>query len=142
MCMVVCNFLNASHFFLLGRPGPAALLVVTGVRYSAAVVTTDRRVMFLFLLGTAGIFFATATNALSVMACIGTLIATYGSFHPNSRSLRLITMVGNSIWLVHNVLASTPVGAVMEAAFLTSNMVGYWRYHMNGGTESRAAEEA
>ena len=137
--MVVCNILNASHFFLLGRPGPAALLLATGARHLTATVTTDRRVLFVFLFGTAGIFLATASNPLGLMACIGTLIATYGSFQANSRSLRLFHMVGNSLWIVHNILAQTPVGAIMEVAFLTSNVVGYLRYHRNGMTD---AEEA
>ena len=130
LCLVACNFFNASHFFLLGRPGPAALLVVTGLRYSAASFTTDRRVMGFFLVVTAGAFFVSATNALGLLACIGTLIAAYGSFEKDDRRLRLILMVANAMWTVHNILALTPVGAIMEGAFPTSNIVGYRRHHV------------
>jgi hypothetical protein len=129
LCFVACNIFNASHFFLLGRPGPATLLLVTGVRYSVATVTTDRRVMVLFLFVTALAFIVFSTNLLSLLPCLGTLIATYGSFQSDDRRMRLIIMVGNAMWTVHNVLASTPVGAFMEGAFLTSNIVGYRRYY-------------
>ena len=111
------------------------MLVVTGLRYSAAIFTTDRRVMGLFLVVTAGAFFVSATNALSLLACIATLIAAYGSFEKDDRRLRLILMVANAMWTVHNILALTPVGAIMEGAFLASNMVGYWRHHVRVSTE-------
>ena len=78
--VLMCNLPSASHFFLLDRPGPAALQRVNAARFSVAVFTTDRRVMVLFLLITAGIFIASFANALSVVACVGTMIATYASF--------------------------------------------------------------
>ena len=37
-------------------------------------------------------------------------------------------MGGNLTWLIHNILAATPVAALMEAAFLTSSIVAYWRF--------------
>lgn len=129
LCMVVSNLLNSSHFVLLDRPGPAALQLVTATRLSTAAFTSDRRVMLFFLVGTAAVFLATATNALSLLACVGTLIATYGSFQPDNRRLRLFLMAGNSLWLAHNILAATPVGAITEAAYLTSNVIGYRRHY-------------
>ncbi len=136
--MLVCNLLNASHFFLLDRPGPASLQLVTAARFSVVLFTTDRRAMLLFLVVTAGIFIASFTNALSVVACAGTLFATYGSFQPDNCRLRRFFMVGNSLWLTHNILAATPAGAVTEATYLTSNVVGYWRHCKNRGTPSTA----
>ncbi len=141
LCMVASNFFNASHFFLLARPGPAALLLVTGIRYSVATVTTNRKVMVLFLLVTIGVFLGSATNLLSLLPCIGTLIATFGSFQTDDRRLRLILMVGNAMWTVHNILAGTPVGAIMEGSFLTSNIVGYWRYYYNKGGAQRLVRD-
>lgn len=129
LSMVACNAVNAAHFYLLGRPAPAALMLVTGARFTAASFTTDRRVMLFFLMCTAGAFLATAQNTLSLVACSGSLVATYGSFQAHERRLRLILMVGNSLWIAHNVLAATPVGALMEVAFLASNIVGYRRHH-------------
>lgn len=57
LVMLICNLLSASHFLLLDRPGPAALQLVTAARFSVAVFTTDRRIMVLFLVATAGIFY-------------------------------------------------------------------------------------
>lgn len=128
LCLVVCNIFNASHFFLLGRPGPASMLLVTGLRYSVAAFTTNSRIMMLFIAATAGVYLVFATNAVSLLACIGTVIATYGSFQADNCRLRLIVMVGISMWVTHNILAATPMGAIMESAFLISGVVGYWRH--------------
>ncbi len=36
---------------------------------------------------------------------------------------------GGLMLVVASRLAGSPVGALMEVAFLTSNVVGYWRYY-------------
>ncbi len=126
--LVACNVFNATHFYLLGRPGPTSMLLVTGLRYSVATMSTDRRLMVLFMAATIGVYLGYSANILSILSCVGTLIATYGSFQADSCRLRLFVMVGNAMWVLHNFLSSTPVGAVMELSFLTSNLVGYWRH--------------
>ena len=115
--------------------------MVTGLRYTVASFTTDRRIMVLFLVVTAGAFFVSATDPLGLLACIGTLVAVYGSFQAEDRRLRLIIMVGNALWTVHNILALTPIGAIMEGAFLSSNIVGYRRHHGKAMAEEAEVSE-
>lgn len=129
LCLTLLTVFNSSHFFLLGRPGPAALLVLTGARYVTSVVTVNRKGMYFFLALSVGAFLATYHSPLSLLALAAVCFGTYGSFQPSDRTLRIFIMLGNSTWLLHNILAATPVAALMEASFLTSNVLGYWRFH-------------
>ena len=129
LCLTLLTTFNASHFFLLGSIGPASLTMLTGIRYVTAVFTRNRKVMVLFLLLSVGVFWMTFQNPLSFLALTGVVLGTYGSFQPSDRTLRLFLMLGNACWLVHNILAGTPVATVMEASFLASNIAGYWRFY-------------
>ncbi len=129
LCLVISTAFNAGHFFLLGRPGPGVLMVLTGVRHLVAVRTTDRRVLVFFLCVTFGVFLTTFKTPVSLLALCGTMVGTFGSFQPAGRTVRLYFMGGNASWLTHNILAWTPVGIVMEVLFLGSSLVGFWRYY-------------
>lgn len=129
LCLFVSVVFNAAHFFLLDRPGPSALMLLTGIRYLTATITTNRRVMLFFLMATCGVFFTTFKSPISLLALTGSLVGTFGSFQPRGQNVRLFFMGGNVAWLVHNTLLWTPVGVAMESIFLASSVVGYWRHY-------------
>jgi hypothetical protein len=135
LCLTALTAFNATHFLLLERPGAAALLLLTGVRYVAAIFSTDRRLMYLFMAAAPVALLADLGHPLGLLALAAVLVGTYGSFRSEDRVLRLCFMAGNATWMVHNALARTPVAAVMEASFLASNLLGYWRFH---GRQARA----
>ena len=128
LCLCVSVAFNGAHFFLLDRPGPSTLMLITGIRYLVATISTDRRVMIFFLLVTCAAFFTTFKSPVSFLALVGSLIGTFGSFQPSGQKVRLYFMGGNVAWLVHNAFLWTPVGVAMESLLLTSSVVGYWRY--------------
>ena len=128
--------LNSLHFALLGVPGATALTAITAARFLAASCVSDRRVMVAFMaLATAG-FLATYTHAFGFIALASTLLGTWASFQPRASTVRIALAACAVLWFVHNVLAGTPVGALMEVAFLASNLFGWWR------TRDRAAVPA
>ena len=128
LCLVGSTLLNSSHFLLLDKPGPATLMLLTGIRFLVAMSTKNRSFMYLFLLITLVSFLLTFKSSLSFLALLGSFVGVCGSFQPTDRGIRLFFMAGNLTWLIHNILAATPVAALMEAAFLTSSIVGYWRF--------------
>jgi len=130
LCLFVSTVFNASHFLMLERPGAAALIALTGVRYLIAIRTTDRRVMYVFLCISVVLCLLTFRSALSLLALFAVLVGTYGSFRPTDRVLRIYLMIGNSTWLLHNLLSRTLIGVIMEASFLSSNVIGYWRHYL------------
>ena len=123
---------NACHFFILGRAAPGVLYLTMGARSLTAAFSVNRKLMYLFLgLALVGFFFS-HKNPLGFLALFATLLATYGSFQSTDQRVRIILMIVNASWMVHNILARTPVAAVMEATFLTSNVVAYWRFYRSG----------
>ncbi len=125
----VAAVLNSIHFFILGRPAPGALVFVNAIRFLIAAFTSSRYWMIIFMLLSIVGFALTFKHPLSLLALFSTLLGTYGSFHSDDRKMRLILMVCTTIWVLHNVLAFTPVAAVMELAFLASNVIGYRRIY-------------
>jgi len=129
LCLVLGTAFNASHFLLLQRPGPAALIALIGTRYLTSLYTTDRRAMYLFLVLSAAAFATTYQSPVSLLALLAVCCGTWGTFHPDDRVLRRFIILGNTCWLLHNLLVWTPVGVLMEASFLGSNLIGYWRFY-------------
>ena len=120
---------NACHFFVLDRPAAATLFLITGGRSLAAAFTVNRKIMYLFFgLILAGFLFSYQAP-LGFLGLFATLLATYGSFQNTHQKVRVIFMLSATSWMVHNILVRTPVAALMEAMFLASNLVGYWRFH-------------
>ena len=73
-------------------------------------------------------FFFSYKGPIELLGLFATLSATYGSFQKTLPRVRVVFMISAGCWLLHNLLARTPVAALMEAMFLTSNAVGYWRF--------------
>jgi hypothetical protein len=122
-------FANACHFFILGRPAPGTLYVITGARSLTAAFSVNRKMMFL-LLGLVLVGFVLSYKSpLGFLGLSATLLATYGSFQKTDRRVRVFFMLSATIWMAHNILARTPVAALMEATFLASNVLGYRRLH-------------
>ncbi len=123
---------NASHFFILGRPAAGTLYVVIAARCLAAAFSVNQKIMYVFF-GLIGIgFFFSYKSPIGFLGLFGTLSATYGSFQRSEQRLRVFHMLSNVSWMVHNIVVGTPVAAVTEATFLTSNVLGYWRFHGRG----------
>ena len=121
---------NACHFFILGRAAPGILYLTMGARSLSAAFSVNRKIMYLFLgLILVGFFFS-YKSPIGFLGLFATLFATYGSFQTSDRRLRVIMMLSNVSWMVHNIVVGTPVAAVMEGTFLVSNVIGYWRYHL------------
>jgi len=129
VCLTCLAILNAVHFLLLDRHAPAMMMVLTATRYVTAIYTQRRRYLYLFLgVAVTGVAL-TYDGPLSWLSLAGVACGTIGSFQASDRIMRICFMSGNCCWLIHNLLAITPVGTVMEASFLTSNILGYWRFY-------------
>ena len=123
------SIVNACHFFVLGRAAPGILFLIIGARSLTAAFSINRKIMYVFvgliLIG----FFCSYKSPLGFLGLFGTLSGTYGSFQKTEQGVRVFHMLANASWMAHNILVMTPVAAIMEATFLTSNVLGYWRFH-------------
>jgi hypothetical protein len=119
---------NACHFFILNLTAPGTLFLFMGSRSYVAAFTVNKKIMCLFLAAIMATFCLSYERPVELIGLVGTLLATCGTFQKGHQTVRIMFMLGNASWVLHNILVGTPVAALMEAAFLTSNLVGFWRF--------------
>jgi hypothetical protein len=128
--LVVAAILSAGHFFLLGRNSAGTLYLILCVRVMVATYSTDQRYILVFGAAIVVGSLATYENPLDILALIASLVATYAAFQSNPRRMRIVYMCCAALWMVHNVLAGSPVAVAMEVSLLISNGIGFWRYYL------------
>lgn len=120
----------ALHYFLLERYVGAFLVTLWIVRFFIAYHSTWKywKYIFIWLFSlTTYIFFK---DWFDLVVLLGTIMITIWVFHSDDRKLRLIMMCGTSCVILYNFLIFSPVWVLLESIFLTSNIVGYWRYYI------------
>lgn len=113
------------------------MMILTGTRYVIAMYSQRRELIALFAMAAVATFILTFQGPLSFLALIGALLGTVGSFQKSDRIMRLCFICGNTVWMIHNVFARSPVGTIMEASFLTSNVLGYLRFYYRTSASSK-----
>lgn len=140
-CLIISCLLIAVHFALLGHWTATGLGVLAAMRFIASYCTTSKKVMALFIAASLVIAATTFHGVLSMLSGLGSIFGTIGSFCEDDKRLRQALLVATSLWLVHNILAGTPTAVLMEALFIGSNLLGYYRYYYRRAGKSRADTE-
>ncbi len=73
---------------------------------------------------------ASYAGYLSLIACAGSLLMAAGSFASSQKRLRQLFIAGSGTWLLHNIIALTPMGISLELLFISSNLIAYYRYEL------------
>lgn len=129
-CLLVSCTLISLHFICLGHWTAACLGMVAATRFFVSLFSTSRVVMVFFLAAAVAAAVFTYDGILSVLGCGGSLFGTVASFSKDDKLLRQLMLIGTCLWLVHNILAGSPGAVLMEIVFISSNMVGYFRYYI------------
>ncbi|KJR97561.1 MAG: membrane protein [Desulfobulbaceae bacterium BRH_c16a] len=129
-CLLVSCVLISIHFMLLEHWTAACLGLLAATRFAASLFSTSKRLMGIFVLATLILAAVSYEGILSILACTGGIFGTVASFCKEDKQLRQLMLIATSLWLVHNVLAGSPGAVVMEALFIGSNLVGYFRYYI------------
>lgn len=117
------------HFYLLGVMTASVIAFFSSIRFLVQIYSTDKRFLYFFLAVNIIILGILYAHWYDVLAFIGSSFFVVGGFQKSDKRLRWLLMLGNSFWIVHNVVIFTPVGIVAESLFLLSNIVGYWRFY-------------
>lgn len=104
-------------------------MILTGTRYVIAMYSQRRELIIFFAAAAVVTFILTWNGPQNLLALAGSLLGTVGSFQRSDHIMRFCFIGGNTVWLIHNLIAGSPVGSVMEASFLTSNVIGYLRFY-------------
>ncbi len=129
-CLLVSCTLISIHFMLLDHWTAACLGLLAAIRFTTSLFSTSKRVMGFFVFATIAIAALSYEGLLSILACAGGCFGTAASFCKEDKQLRQLMLVGTSLWIIHNYLAGSPAAVLMEAIFIGSNLVGYFRYYI------------
>lgn len=129
-CLFFAGTLISSHFILLEQWTAASLMVIATTRYLVSVFSTAAWLKYLFCTAALVATGATYAGLVSLISCTASISQTFAAFHNDDRRLRELMMFGTSLWIVHNILVGSPTAVVLEILFLSSNLVGYYRYYL------------
>lgn len=124
-------FLLAIHFVLLQEYIAGVVTFSGGIRAVIAGFSSSKKLIPLFLVVESISFYFLYEHWYSWFSLIASFLFVISNFQSNEKYLRLIMMGGTSFWILHNSFAHTPVGVLVEVIFLSNNIWGYFRHHIN-----------
>lgn len=130
VCLMISCVLISSHFVLLGHWTAACLGLLAAIRFLTGLFSTSKKLMSVFICSSIVVSFVTFAGTLSILSCLGSVFGTTGTFCRNDKQLREFMLIGTCLWLIHNILAASPAAVLMEALFISSNLVGYYRFYL------------
>lgn len=128
-CLIVSCLLIAAHFALLGYWTASYLGLLAALRFITSFLTTSKKMRAVFLCASVLVAALTFHGVLSVLSGLGSIFGTIGSFCREDKHLRQMLLIATSLWLVHNCLAGSPGAIIMETLFLSSNLLGFYRFY-------------
>ncbi|CAM2823833.1 YgjV family protein [Vibrio mytili] len=126
--------LISSHFILLEKWTAASLMIIATIRYLTSVFSTSSKLKYLFYSASVLSTVVTYAGLVSILSCFASLFQTAAAFNKDDRRLRELMIVGTTLWLIHNYVVGSPTAVLMEVLFISSNLVGYYRYYYKTST--------
>jgi hypothetical protein len=130
ICLAGASVLIALHFWLLQANTAAVITVIAALRFLSATFTRAIWLMFTFVGLIVSAAALTYAGLLTILVTVSSLLSTWGAFRASDRVFRLVMMTTALIMIVHNTLAQTPAGVLLEIFFLSSNLFAYYRYYL------------
>lgn len=134
LCLSVAGVFISTHFILLEKWTAAILMMIAVIRYVSSYFSTSNKLMALFVSVSIATTAITFEGYLSIFSCLGSVFQTLGAFKSDDKKLRQFMIIGTLFWLCHNYLAGSPVAVLMEILFLSSNLIGYYRFYFRERT--------
>lgn len=69
-------------------------------------------------------------SEIDLIIFIGSMIFMIGNFQDNNRLMRILMMIGTSLYLCYNIIIASPMAVVLEGLYLVSNFIGYYRHYI------------
>lgn len=129
-CLFCAGILISLHFALLEQWTATTLMMIATVRYLSSIFSTRHWLMYFFVGLTSLATFFTFSGVASILSFLGSSFQTIAAFNANDKKLRQLMIVGTSFWLIHNIVVGSTGAVVMEILFISSNVLGYYRYYL------------
>ncbi len=129
-CIATSTFLIALHFLALGNLPAAGLIFVATARAVIAYFSTTAWLGGAFVAVAGAVLFATWQNPVNLLAFAASVFSSVVVFQRKDKILRIGIMAATVTWLLHNIIIDSPAAVLLEAFFLGSNVLGYWRHYI------------
>lgn len=123
-------FFNGVHYLLLDQPTAGLIFLFSSIRFLISIKWKLKWISIASLCVSLLITIFTYIGLLSIIGFVATVFITIGSFSHNDKFLRLMMILGGSLWLLHNFILWTPIGILVEVIFVSSSFIGYYRYYI------------
>jgi Bacterial inner membrane protein len=115
------------HFWLLGVPTAAASSAVSLGRSLASIRSQSPWVAAFFIALALGMGVWLYTGWLSLLPIMASCIGTTALFFFSGIRMRLLMLVGTTLWVVNNILSGSYGGTALELVILSTNSWTIWR---------------
>jgi hypothetical protein len=128
---ISCLF-NGFHYLLLDQPTAGYIFLFSSIRFLISIKWKFQWMAAVSLCVSLFITVYSYIGFLSILGFIATVFITTGSFSANDKFLRIMMIMGGTVWLIHNVILWSPVGILVETVFVGISAVGYNLYNIVG----------
>lgn len=128
-CLFFSVILISSHFVLLKQWTAAILMAIATIRYLISIFSTSSKLKYFFCSVSVLAAIFTFCGFISICSCLAAVFQTLATFNKNDKILRQLMIIGTSFWILHNYLIGSPAAVIMETSFLSSNLIGYYRFY-------------
>lgn len=125
--LALSTFMLSLHFLLLDKYSAAAMMLLACIRFLVATRSTDRRLVYFFLIAALVSCAFTWQGMVDLLPLGGSLMLTFAAFQTNDSRLRLFTLMGTLFWIANNIMAHSPVAILMESTFFVSTLISLVR---------------
>lgn len=121
-----------SHFILIGSYAAAFSAGLAATRWGLSIFATVRKYAHFLVPLYVALFigggYITYTTWLDVLPVIASISGTFALFYCSGLRLRVVLLIGGTLWIVHNLLALSYGPFVMESFIFFSNAIMIYRF--------------
>jgi hypothetical protein len=131
LCLIVSTCLISLHYFFLNKIAAAIILVFSAIRFVTYYFTENKNYLYIFIVLNIISLFFTYKEIYDLIICVGTIIFIIGMMQKEDKSMREIMMISMAMAIIYNLIIFSPMGVVTETSVLISNLLGYYRHHID-----------
>ncbi|WP_105901350.1 YgjV family protein [Vibrio gangliei] len=140
--MLIFQFNNIVHFYLLGSTISALSTLLSFIRTGMAIKTSSKLVATIFVLISLSLGLYFMKSPLDLLPIAGSVLGTIAVFVLKGIQMRIAFIVGAMCWLANNIIVGSIGGTLLEATLLTVNLFTILRlYRYNKKLESSSLDE-
>ncbi|MBD1573488.1 MULTISPECIES: YgjV family protein [Vibrio] len=140
LVMLIFQFNNVLHFYLLGSDISAISTLLSFLRTATAIKTSSKLVAAAFVIVSIALGLWIADGPLDLLPILGSVLGTIAVFLLKGIQMRIAFIIGAICWLANNIIVGSIGGSLLEATLLTVNLFTIMRLYRNNQKVGLKAE--